>query len=149
MMERLPSDKNLPITREQKLETKLSDDQSKTYFSTYSTSLPVDNWSNSFWSCRGEFHSAFNCPYMYTDQHLNFGYLYYLHQLEGNPHMERWLEERTTAKEQLFLTGLKAGLSLQRSRMDLGGSTISSGAVVVWLVGYQKSVAVTPIQNTV
>lgn len=96
MMERFRSYPYLQITREQAVVPKLT--ESKVMKAL--TMILVDYWSMSCWTCRGEGHHEFRFPYLPTDQRLQFAYRYYLHQLESNPQLSRWLEDPTTENQQ-------------------------------------------------
>lgn len=58
------------------------------------TVVPGDYWQLSCWTCRDGGHSTFTCPFLQPTQRLYFAYRYYLHQIEANPDMAKFLEER-------------------------------------------------------
>jgi len=58
------------------------------------TVVPGDYWQRSCWTCRDEGHSTFTCPYLDPTQRLYFAYRYYLYQIEANPAIAKFLEER-------------------------------------------------------
>ena len=62
--------------------------------------IPEDYWSLNCWSCRECGHSTFTCPYLYPNQRLFFAYQYYCYQVEQNPSMKNFLQDRARKRSQ-------------------------------------------------
>ena len=56
--------------------------------------IPEDYWSLQCWTCREPGHNTFTCPLLSEPQRLYFAYKYYLYQVEQNPHMKSWYEQK-------------------------------------------------------
>ena len=55
---------------------------------------PQDYWALNCWSCREEGHTTFTCKYLTPSQRIYFAYAYYPHQIQGNPAMRKWYNQR-------------------------------------------------------
>ena len=56
--------------------------------------VPDDYWSLNCWACRTDGHSMYKCPLLLPAQRLYFAYRYYLFQIQANPQMKDYLEDR-------------------------------------------------------
>ena len=56
--------------------------------------VPDDYWGLNCWACRTDGHSMYKCPLLLPAQRLYFAYRYYLFQIQANPQMKDYLEDR-------------------------------------------------------
>ena len=56
--------------------------------------IPQDYWAWNCWSFRECEHSSFTCPYFYPSQRFFFANQYLCYQIEQNPNMKNFLQDR-------------------------------------------------------
>lgn len=83
----MSGDEALKVIREQEVVPKMMEQNIKRAL----TAMPVYYATMDCSTCWAEGRYYFRCPYLTVHQRLHFAYQYYLHQIEANPHMIRWL----------------------------------------------------------
>ena len=56
--------------------------------------IPENTWHYKCWGCPEKNHSLFQCRHLDEDQRPYFSYKYYFHELQAQPHLKKFYEDR-------------------------------------------------------
>ena len=103
-----------PVHRETVPIPTLTEEPTRQAFSV----VPSDYCQLNCFTCRDCGHSTFTCPTLTPNQRMYFAYRYYLDQIEGNPTMAQFLEQKTERRVKLAKERRSTTLNIPQMSSD-------------------------------